>query len=251
MTASTRSGCSMAPVTARWCTRGAVRAMLWRDCAHARLERARRSTRPTSTTRFARVVCSPRAAQAARRCCRLQWTTRCFVVQPASCGRCVLRVPQKVPSVCAPRSCADHPCVLVLTGSGSARCRGGLRAAWWRRWAVEGAARRLQVACAAVRSAGAAPPVRDRVARACCHASAGARTTRRARARRRGLAFRGRARAVADTVERACARGQRRRGGGNYNGRGAAVRASRGAAALRARGGARFRTGTGNLGVHA
>ena len=27
--------------------------------------------------------------------------------------------------LCAPL-CADHPCVLVLTGSGSARCRGGL-----------------------------------------------------------------------------------------------------------------------------
>jgi len=96
MTGSTLSGCS----TARWCT---ARVGLQCDCAHARLERARRSTRLTSTTRFARVVRSPREAQAARRFCRLQWTTRGFVVQPGEL--CAVRAAGATESalcLCAP-----------------------------------------------------------------------------------------------------------------------------------------------------
>ena len=83
-----RLACSTVPAIARWCKRGAVRSTRWRGCAHARRRRARRCTRPTSTTRCARVVPWGRAVGKVRRACRLQWTTRCSKALRASHGRC-------------------------------------------------------------------------------------------------------------------------------------------------------------------
>jgi len=90
MTGSTRSGCS----TARWCTRGAP--------VRLRTRSAREGTQ-VHPADLDDVVRSPRAAQAARRFCRLQWTTRGFVVQPGEL--CAVRAAGATESalcLCAP-----------------------------------------------------------------------------------------------------------------------------------------------------